>query len=135
MKNKIKKISMILCASTIVFGSISTNTIEADAFSLFKTKNKPYKNTQVCAKYVGNNEFDRLATITNNAVKNISKNNKAITKSSLKNVFSSIFKGGKNKGFLRTYLQNNLKSAQEVNNVLKETNKTFKYLDDTFKSF
>lgn len=135
MKNKLKKTSMVLCACTIIFSSINTSTIEADAWGWKKTKKEPYINKQITEKYVGEADFDRLATVANNAVKKMSKNNKAIAKSSLKSIFSSIFKDGKNKGFLRTYIQSNIKNAQETNNVLKEMNKELNKVKAVYSSW
>ena len=135
MKNKLKKISMAVCACAVICSSINSSTIEANAWSWKKSKTTPYVNTKITTRYVGEADFDHLANVANKAVKNIAKNNKGIGKASLKSIFSSIFKGGKSKGFLRTYLQNNLKNAQETTNVINSMNKELKKTKSVFSNW
>lgn len=122
--NKImKSISMMLCSAIIVFGTINISTVEANAWSWKKSSKHPYRNTTVSKQYVGETDLEYLARVADDATKKMVKNNKSITKSSLKHVISSIFKGGNSKGALKTYLKKQTNNAKQVNNVFKEMNR------------
>lgn len=130
MKNKSKKIAMVLSALLITGSSVAMTTSSADAWSWKKSSTNKYQYKSYSKKYYSETDLEKIAKTIDKETSKAKKGFKKIGKSTTKAIL-----GKKNPlSALKDYLKNMLGIGGNINNSVKAINKELNKLNfDTFK--